>query len=192
MMMIILMVVVSGGISCLALGLVLMQGDFLNSTGYSTYDYAESPEYGYSGDRDFGAVCSENEYAKKILLSTKAVGPHVANKRHDRIHKLGVLCSKGGKQFGVGKSSDMKTEVGCGKKKPIGFRAWTTKDALQRLEPVCDGYGQYDASGDKKLGSSIGDNRKYECPNNQYLAGFSGSYSDGHLNSIIGHCRRIN
>lgn len=160
--------------------------------GMETDEYAESAEFGSRGERDFGAVCEEDDYATKILLATKQVGPYVPGKRHHRVSHIGVQCRKGGRKiFGVGSSGDMQTTSSCKNKNDgfIGFRTWTTNDAVQRIEPICDQYSQFQGgSGAGDLGSEVGDNDKYLCPSGQRLAGFSGTYSD-QLKTIRGHCR---
>lgn len=168
---------------------VLMYAD---KDGIETDVYSESAEFGSRGERDFGAVCGEDDYATRILLGTKQVGPHVPGKRHHRVSHIGVQCRKGGKKiFGVGSSGDMQTTSECKNKNDgfIGFRTWTTSDAVQRVEPICDQYGQFKGgSGAGDLGSEIGDNNKYLCPSAQRLAGFSGTYSE-QLKTIRAHCR---
>jgi hypothetical protein len=148
--------------------------------------YSESYEYGDPGNRDWGALCPEGQTVKKILTSTKDVGPKVVGKRHARVNHIGVLCSKGGKKFGVGESSDMNNDISCkGSSEIIGLRAWTTDDAVQRVEPICTEYAQFSPS--EGLGSSIGDNNKYICPGNMYLNGLSGTITH-ELKSIKAHC----
>lgn len=163
-----------------------------SNSGFSTDDYSESAEYGKSGERDFGAVCDEDDYATRILLGTQQVGPHVAGKRHHRISAIGVQCRKGGrKKFGVGSSDSMTTTNECKNKNDgfIGARFWVTDDAVQRVEPVCPQYGQWSGgSGASDVGSEIGTNSKYMCPDGKRLAGFSGTYND-QLKSIRAHCR---
>lgn len=187
-------VVLMGGVVILVVSmcmvffaLALMGND---SKAYQDGNSSNSDEFGKAGKRNYGAVCSNGRHVKKILLSTKDVGPHVVNKRHARVNNLGVQCSDGGKQFGVGRTSDMKTDTSCANgRSMIGFRAFTTDDALQRVEPICERYGQF--SNGSSLGKDIGTNNEYLCPDGMLLSGFSGTYSN-ELNTIMGHCVKPN
>lgn len=170
---------------CAFLAFLFLKG---GSSSYVDEVKSYSVEFGKPGERDYGAMCDPERYATKILVATKDVGPHVVSKRHARISKLGVQCSNGSKRFGVGSSGDIQTETRCNSgKRMIGFRAFTTDDALQRIEPVCEGYGQFSNSG--SLGSGIGDNNKYICPSGMFLSGFSGTFND-QLKTIQGHCQK--
>lgn len=171
---------------CAFLAFLVLKGG--SSSAYVDEDNSYSVEFGKPGKRDYGAVCDSDRHVTKILLTTKDVGPHVRNKRHARLSKLGVQCSNGSKRFGVGSSGDIQTETSCNSGRIIGFRAFTTNQALQRLEPICEGYGQF--SNAASLGKDIGDNNKYLCPSGMLLNGFSGTYND-QLKTIRGHCQKI-
>jgi hypothetical protein len=177
--------VLFGSFSFAAAAIVLLNRNKIQSK-VETSTYSESYEFGDAGERDWGALCPEGETVSKILTSTKDVGPKVVGKRHARVNHIGVQCSKGGKRFGVGSSSDMTNSITCkGGSKIIGLRAFTTNDAVQRVEPICTEYAQFSPS--TGLGSSIGDNNKYICPGNLYLNGLSGTITH-ELKSIKAHC----
>jgi hypothetical protein len=170
-------------------GLLLLSSnkDTMSSPSFQDDNVAYSQEFGRRGEREYGAVCGDGRSVKKVLLTTKDIGPRVVGKRHARIDKLGVQCSDGSKSFGVGESADMTTESSCKTGKMIGFRSFTTDAALQRIEPICEGYGQFTNS--SALGKNIGDNNKYVCPAGMYLTGFTGTVSQ-QLNSIKARCSK--
>jgi hypothetical protein len=172
---------------CMFFGFLVLKGGGSNEFVDETNSY--SVEFGKPGQRDYGAMCDRGRYASKILLTTKDVGPLVVNKRHARVSKLGLQCSNGTKKFALGNSKDMQTDTSCNSgKRMIGFRSFVTNDAVQRVEPICEGYGQFTNTG--SLGSAIGDNNKYICPSGMFLSGFSGTYND-QLKTIRGHCQRV-